>query len=441
MNTWKKELRNTFPEIDLERWLDQLRKDLKGASIEDCLHFHDDIEEIDFRSYFHWSEGESETVPLTKTDKPDNTWVVQQNVVLKNAGEANNQALKLLNQGATGIGFTYLDFVDARYKDILFEFIHSEFAVKGLLDMPPILRHLPKNASATFRMDPLSQGKGAALKDFIDTTSEWHQLRCFQIDNHQYASAGANITQQLGFLCAQVNAYLVALTNLGFNPDKVVEKLEVNLGIGSNYIFEIAKFRAVQILLRHITNFYGVSKELRIRIKATSLMMNKSLDDPYTNLLRLTTEGMSAVIGGVDILELQPYDLWSQKGPSAFAYRMAINISNLLMEESYFHYVQDPAAGSYSIEKATKIIAEKAYALFQEIEKTGGYNMALFTGLIENEIYKTVQKRIAAFERGQTKLVGINTFPNPDPSDLAWNIPKATFPHFVLETLKKGVNA
>jgi methylmalonyl-CoA mutase len=165
------------------------------------------------------------------------------------------------------------------------------------------------------------------------------------------------------------------------------------------------------------------------------------LDDPYTNLLRLTTEGMSAVIGGVDILELQPYDLWSQKGPSSFAYRMAINISNLLMEESYFHYVQDAAAGSYSIEKATKIIAEKAYALFQEIEKTGGYNMALFTGLIENEIYKTVQKRIAAFECGQTKLVGINAFPNPDPSDLAWNIPKATFPHFVLETLKKGVNA
>jgi methylmalonyl-CoA mutase len=441
MNKLKQNIRNIFPEIDSERWLSQLQKDLKGASIEDSLHFHNDIEDLDFQSHFHWSEGEQEVAPLTKADKPDNTWVVQQNVVARKAKEANAQALHLLNQGATGVGFSHLDDADARYKDILFEFIHSEFEVKELLDMPAILRHLPRNASATFRMDPLSQGKSAELKDFIDTTSDWHQLRCFQIDNHQYASAGANITQQLGFLCTQVNSYFKVLTNIGVAPDKVAEKLEVNLGIGSNYLFEIAKFRAAQILLQHITNAYGVSKEYRIRIKATSLMINKSLEDPYTNLLRLTTEGMSAVIGGADILELQPYDLWSQKGPSSFAYRMSNNISNLLMEESYFQYVQDAAAGSYSIEKATKIIAEKAYVLFQEIEKTGGYNMALFTGFIENEIHQSAQKRIAAFENGQTKLVGINAFPNPDASDLTWNIPQATFPHLVLESVKKGVNA
>lgn len=441
MKDLKENLREIFPETDSERWLQQLKKDLKGASIEDSLHFHNDIEDLDFQSHFHWSEGMHDAAPLTKADKPDNTWVVQQNLVAQNAKEANTLALNLLNQGATGVGFSHLEDADTRYKDILFEFIHSEFEIKELLDMPAILRHLPRNASATFRMDPMSQGKSAELKDFIDTTSDWHQLRCFQIDNHQYASAGANITQQLGFLCAQVNSYFKVLTNIGVSQDKVAEKLEVNLGIGSNYLFEIAKFRAAQILLQHITNVYGVSKEYRIRIKATSLMMNKSLEDPYTNLLRLTTEGMSAVLGGADILELQPYDLWSQKGPSTFAYRMSNNISNLLMEESYFQYVQDAASGSYSIEKATKIIAEKSYALFQEIEKAGGYNMALFTGFIENEIYQTTQKRIAAFESGQTKLVGINAFPNPDKSDLTWNIPQATFPHLVLESLKKGVNA
>ena len=215
----------------------------------------------------------------------------------------------------------------------------------------------------------------------------------------------------------------------------------MNLGIGSNYLFEIAKFRAAQILLRQITKAYGVSLEHRIRIKATSLMMNKSLEDPHTNLLRLTTEGMSAVLGGADILELQPYDLWSEVGPSAFAYRMSNNISNLLMEESYFQYVQDAAAGSYSIEHATKLFSEKAYTLFQEIEKAGGYNMAIFTGFIENEIHQTAQKRIAAFESGLTKLVGINTFSNPEKSVLTWKIPAATFPHLVLESVKKGVNA
>jgi len=442
MNNLKQNIRNIFPEIGSESWLKQLQKDLKGASIQDSLHFHDDIENLDFQSHFHWSDGEKNAAaPLTKADKPDNTWVVQQNIVAQNAKEANAQALHLLNQGATGIGFSYLNEPDERYEDILFEYIHSEFEVQELWDMPAILRHLPKNASATFRMDPLSQGKSADLKDFIDTTSDWHRLRCFQIDNHQYASAGANITQQLGFLCAQVNSYFKVLTNIGVSPEKVAEKLEVNLGIGSNYLFEIAKFRAAQILLRQITKAYGVSSEIRIRIKATSLMTNKSLEDPYTNLLRLTTEGMSAVLGGADILELQPYDLWSENGPSAFAYRMSNNISNLLMEESYFQYVQDAAAGSYSIENATKIIAEKSYALFQEIEKAGGYNMSLFTGFIENEIHQTAQKRIAAFASGKTKLVGINAFPNPEKSELSWKIPAATFSHLVLESIKKGVNA
>jgi methylmalonyl-CoA mutase len=442
MNDLRENIRNTFPEVDKEQWINQLKKDLKGASIEDSLHFHHDIEGIDFQSHFHWKEGETyASSPLTKKDKADNSWVVQQTVIDTNAKKANEIALQLLNQGATGIGFSHLDDSETRYKEVLFEFIHSEFNVKTLLDMPAILRHLPKNASATFRMDPLSQGKSAELKDFIDTTSDWSHLRCFQIDNYQYASAGANIKQQLGIMCAQVNSYFKVLTSVGVPANSIAQKIEVNLGIGSNYLFEIAKFRAVQILLRQISKAYEVSLEHRIRLKATSLMLNKSLEDPYTNLLRLTTEGMSAVIGGADILELQPYDLWSQKGPSAFAYRMSNNISNLLMEESYFQYVQDAAAGSYSIEKATKIIAEASYFLFQEIEKTGGYNMAQFTGYIENELYQTVQKRIEAFESGHTKLVGINTFPNPNKSDLTWRIPQANFPHLVLESLKKGMNA
>lgn len=442
MNDLRENIRNTFPEVDKEQWVNQLKKDLKGASIEDSLHFHNDIEGIDFQSYFHWQDGkENSDEPLVKKDKLDNTWIVFQNVVVEQAKDANQTALTLLNQGCTGIGFSHLFDANVRYKEILFDYIHAEFEIRELMDMPAILRHIPKNASVTFSHDPISLGKIDELKDFVDTTAAYPNLRCFQVNNHQYASAGANITQQLGFLCSQVNSYFKVLTNIGVSADKVAEKIEVNLGIGSNFLFEIAKFRAVQILLQHITNVYGVSKENRIRIKATSLMSNKSLDDPYTNLLRLTTEGMSAIIGGADILELQPYDLWSQKGPSAFAYRMSNNISNLLMEESYFQYVQDAAAGSYSIEKATKIIAEKSYAFFQEIEKIGGYNMALFTGFIENEIYQTAQKRIAAFESGQTKLVGINVFPNPDKSDLTWNIPPAVFPHLVLEFVKKGVNA
>ena len=442
MKNLRENIRNLFPEIDSESWIKQLQKDLKGASIQESLHLQDKIEEIDFQSYFHWNEGsKNNSAPLTKTEKNDNTWIVHQHVTSKDAEKANQEALRLLNQGCSGIGFAEIDQTDKRFNEIGFEFIHSEFNVRELMDMPKLLRILPKNASITFKQDPLSLGNSADLKDFVDTTSDWKNLRCFQVDNHQYASAGANIKQQLGIMTAQVNAYFKTLTNMGVSPEMVTQKLEVNIGIGSNYLFEIAKFRAVQLLLRHLTKSYGVNQKNRIRIKATSLMMNKSLEDPYTNLLRLTTEGMSAIIGGADILELQPYDLWSENGPSDFAYRMSNNISNLLMEESYFQYVQDAAAGSYSIEKTTKWIAENAYDLFQKIEQSGGYNMALFTGFIENEIYHTAQKRIQSFQNGQTKLVGINTFSNPEKSDLTWKIPSSPFPHLVLESTKKKVDA
>jgi len=442
MNDSKQNIRNNFPEINSEIWLNQLKKDLKGVSIEDSLHFRDEIEDLDFKSYFHWSESTEKTSnTLTKTDKPNNDWVIHQTVVEKDKTKANLVALQLLQQGANGLGFSHLVDDQERFDGILFDYIHSEFEIRELMDLSRILKHLPTTASVSFKYDPLAKGKSEDLKDFIDTTLNWKNLRCFQVDNVQYASAGANIKQQLGILCAQVNAYFKVLTNIGVHAEIVAKKIEVSVGIGSNYLLEIAKFRAIQILLRQITKAYGVSSEFRIPIKASSLMMNKSLKDPHTNLLRLTTEGMSAVIGGADILELQPYDAWSQSGASSFAYRMSNNISNLLKEESYMQYAQDVASGSYAIEHATKAIAEKSYELFQVIEKSGGYNASLFIGFIENEIHHTAQKRKHAFQTGQIKLVGINTFSNPNQSDLEWQIPLSTFPHIVLESLKKEENA
>jgi methylmalonyl-CoA mutase len=130
---------------------------------------------------------------------------------------------------------------------------------------------------------------------------------------------------------------------------------------------------------------------------------------------------MSAAIGGVDILHLQPYDAWSSNGASTFAYRMSNNISNILKEESFFDKVVDAAGGTYAIEQATDKLADSAWTFFQSIEEQGGFTPA--QSLIHAEIKRIGQKRIDLLQRKQMKYIGITVFPNPDQSGLTWNVP------------------
>jgi methylmalonyl-CoA mutase len=122
-------------------------------------------------------------------------------------------------------------------------------------------------------------------------------------------------------------------------------KFNFHLGIGSNYFVEIAKIRALKWLSQHLCNTYQLNPE--IHFSAEIGFMNKSLKDPHTNLLRQTTEAMAAISGGISELTIRPYDDLSANGSNNFSRRMALNISNILKEESYFDFVKDPLKGTY----------------------------------------------------------------------------------------------
>jgi methylmalonyl-CoA mutase len=151
--------------------------------------------------------------------------------------------------------------------------------------------------------------------------------------------------------------------------------------------------------------------------------LNKSLKDPYTNLLRQTTEVMSAAMGGASQVLCFPYDTASSKGSSEFSQRMATNISLILKEESYLNQVLDAVGGSYAIEQLTEMLADKAWTLFQEIEKQGG----LKSSDLMRKIEQTAQKRVELYKSKQKTLIGINKFPNPDTFDLQWKINNSTY--------------
>ena len=111
------------------------------------------------------------------------------------------------------------------------------------------------------------------------------------------------------------------------------------------------------------------------------------------------------------------YDINSNNGPSEKAERMALNISNILKEESYLDIVIDPLGGSYSIEILTEEIARKGWKKFQDIE---GINNGVRSKLFINQVKEKANIRINKFKNNSIKLIGINAFKNPKEIKNTW---------------------
>ena len=175
--------------------------------------------------------------------------------------------------------------------------------------------------------------------------------------------------------------------------------------VGSNYFFEIAKLRAARLLWARVAAAYGASGELKLY--AVTALANKSIYDPYTNLLRATTEALSAVVGGCDGLVVQA---------AGFSPRLGKNVQLLLREESHLNQVADPAGGSYYVEALTGALAREAWAVFQQVEIEGGYARASsFIG--ERLAASKAAKEQAVASRRRT-LVGVNGYPDMNENGL-----------------------
>src|SRR5690606_31591717 len=136
----------------------------------------------------------------------------------------------------------------------------------------------------------------------------------------------------------------------GCDKEEVFRDLFLLTAVGSNYFMEIAKLKTFRVIGTQLALLYKVDLAPRdLHLFAESSYWSKCKTEPYNNLLRNTTEAMSAIIGGCNALIIEPHDKYSQS-PQGFSKRMARNISSILKEECYFDKVIDPAAGSYYIE-------------------------------------------------------------------------------------------
>jgi methylmalonyl-CoA mutase len=270
-------------------------------------------------------------------------------------------------------------------------------ALKGGFCFDPLANYLSKGTKIGDNIEAL-----AAIFEAASDAKQWNVVH---VGGHHFHEAGASVVQELAFTLASLVEYWHKLTNYEVSLGALATRTEVSLSVGTHYFVEIAKLRAMRLLLNRVGEGFNVPTQ-NVGIHAQTSAYTFSEADTDTNLLRHTTEAMSTVIGGADSLSIAPH----QSQPLGFAKRIARNISILLREESYLDRVADAAAGSYYIENLTDTLAQKAWELFQEVEAQGGLIFAFEKDFLQKQIAENQAKHAALWQEKKWVMVGHNKY-------------------------------
>ena len=445
-NTKSEKLFTEFPPVPTEKWEEVITADLKGADYERKLVWKTG-EGFNVRPYYRAEnlEGikflgsQAGEFPYVRGTHAHNRWRVHQTVSVVCPKEANAEALKILNAGVDSLGFCIAsaDFsaadLDMLLKDICIPAVEITFCGEKMANVAElVLAKVEKEGIAkedvriAFCIDPLVKGlssKGdfcspngekciARIVELIHKTKEYKHVRIVTVAGQTFGNSGSTIVEELAFTLSAGHDYLVRLTDAGLDVDAAARKLRFSFSVSSNYFMEIAKFRAARMLWANIVKGYGPAKNCacKMQIHAETSRWNQTVYDPYVNMLRGTTEAMSATIAGVHSLEVMQFDA-SFENPTEFSKRIARNVELLLKNESHFDQVVDPAGGSYYVENLTQSIAAEAWKLFLEIEEKGGYTEAYKAGLIVERIKASAAAKDKNIATRRQTLLGANQYP------------------------------
>ena len=259
------------------------------------------------------------------------------------------------------------------------------------------------------------------------------------INGNIFHNSGANVAQELAFTLASAIEVVDKMTQLNIELPVIIQKMEFSISVGTNYFVEIAKIRALKFLWTKIlVDGYSLNeKEIPpISIHCTTSSFYNSSMSPHTNMLRATTESMSAIIGGCNSLSVRAYDE-TLKESDEFSRRISRNISIILKEESYFDKVIDPSAGSYFIENLTFEIVKNAFQLLQEVENKGGIVEAFKQNFIQDEIKRNFEIKKNELLNNEKIMVGVNKFKeNQEENFMVTETPESSLDFDLLKDLR-----
>ncbi len=437
-----------FPEISTKEWEEVIEKDLKGADYDKKLVWKT-LEGFNVRPYYRQEDLQSldylESNPASKPfvrgyKQTNNSWDVRQDIGGCNFIEANKAALAAIERGVTSLGFNakkvatkedmhaLLCGIDIEKVKINFiksnDYLHTlrlfaeevksrgadKAKVRGSINYDPYALALH---FGSFGEGGLEARYDELAEMFGEVEANLPEFDVLTVNGNIFNNAGAAIVQELAFTLSAANDYLCHLTERGIKPHVVGRGTVFAFATGGNYFMEMAKLRAARLLWTKIVEQYSPECDCayNLHIHTESSFYNKTVYDPYVNMLRTTTETMSAAIAGADSITVYPFDC-AIKCADDFSNRIATNQQILLKEESYLDKVVDPAAGSYYIEHLTDALASKAWEIFKAVEQMGGFSEALKSGYVQDEIAKTAETRAKNAATRRTSILGTNQYPN-----------------------------
>ena len=411
-----------FSPVSAAAWKEQIIKDLKGTALESLLWKNADGISIET---FYTAENlhEKKTPLFSHSD-----WEMAVALRSGNEKEINATALKALNGGASALFIDVNENTDLikALNEVQAEYIVVNFVVKTSLQLflqklNALIQHSKLDETklrGAIIFDPLAHlvqtgewlnCETAGLMELSGLQKRKTNLHTLCIKATLYHNAGATASFELACTLAHAHELLAKCFENGISPQQLKNKVWIQVAVGSDFFLEIAKVRALRKLWNIVAEQYQLEGELYIHCETS--LLNKSILDPYNNMLRTTTEGMSAVIGGCDSLLIQPFD-FIYKNENDFSRRMALNQQHILKEESYLNKVADIGAGSYYIETLTDQLAETAWEQFKNMESKGGWLNCMRSGFIQQQIGAQAAALQQNVREGKQILLGVNKFPN-----------------------------
>ena len=410
-----KKLFNDFNPISTKQWKQKIQFELNGADYNDTLVWNSP-EDIKVKPFYDASDLPKSFPLATKASE----FKICQNIFVFDIEKSIERALDTLNRGAESLRFTIENeavAIDTLLEKLPLEKITVYFHLRFIsIDFVKKIDAISKQRNATIfcNLDPIGQlakdGNwfSTSEKNNFETLSilskETSNVSLISIDGTLYQNTGANMVQQIAYTLAHANEY--------FNRIELINKpIVFEISVGTNYFFEIAKLRALRLLFNLIAKEYNHNFDCHLLVSPTK--RNKTLYDYNVNMLRTTTECMSAILGGANAIANLPYDALYHKD-NEFGDRIARNQLLILKNESYFDKVNNPADGSYYIENLTHQLAEKGLLLFKDIEANGGFLKQLNDGIIKRKIQESADSAQNLFDSGKEILLGTNKHTNKE---------------------------
>lgn len=385
----------------------EIRHDFRAENVEDVISLINENDEglegiglvlgLPFREFlFDWKERQ---LPISR---PRDGIYINTDEDLLRILEAVDWKGRNLHLRAGHAALPLYSFLAAHWGDAV------GLTMSGTLDADPFNR-LGNDPSNTALFDLMLEDSAAIIHHLRDSGNKHFKALRISLEPHHFL--GANAIQQISCALSMAVDYISFFGDrFALQPSDVIAHLHFQFPIDTDFFTEIAKLRAFRVLLARVLGHYdGDVTEGYVHGQAS--FRSLSVLDQDINILRSTTQAMSAVLGGADSVSVSPHNSLGDNA-DADAVRLARNIQLVLRDEAAFGAVVDPAGGSYYLEKITHEFCDRAWKLFLDMEATGGYMATWKEGKLLKQLWGQREKIQSDLARGKKKMVGVNVYPN-----------------------------